>query len=93
MGFKQKTKRCMSAAQIESLPPTLEAFKENTKRAHFQVCIWKAALDEQPPYLVTLQFGWYKDDLAKSLHAVSLPHNVLLAPAKVLKMKNLHTQQ
>ncbi len=47
--------------------------KENTKRAHFQACIWKAALDEEPPKLDPLKFGWVKDDSSKSLSAISLP--------------------
>ena len=50
--------------RLKALPSTLEAFKENTKRAHFQACIWKAALDELPPNLDPLQFSWDKDDLA-----------------------------
>ena len=70
---------------LKAIPPTLEAFKENTKRAHFQACIWKAALDEEPPSLDPLKFGWVKDDLAKSLCAVPLPQDIPLAPAEVLK--------
>ena len=85
MGFQNRTKKCMPAAQV-AIPPTLEAFKENTKRAHFQACIWKAALDKEPPNLYPLKFGWVKDDLAKSLCAVPLPQDVPLALAEVLKM-------
>ncbi len=54
-------------------PPTSQSFKENTKRAHFQACIWKAALDEEPPKLDPLKFGWVKDDSSKSLSAIPLP--------------------
>ena len=54
-------------------------------KTHFQACIWKAALDEEPPNLDPLKFGWVKDDSAKSLGAIPLPQNVPLAPAEVLK--------
>ena len=56
------------------------------KEAHFQACIWKAALDEEPPNLDPLEFEWIKDDLAKYLCAVSLLQDVPLAPAELLKM-------
>ena len=59
--------------KLKAIPPTLEVFKENTKRAHFQACIWKAALDKESPNFDPLKFGWVKDDLAKSLCAVPLP--------------------
>ena len=71
--------------ELKAIPPTLEVFKENIKMAHFQACTWKAALDEEPPNLDPLKLGWVKDDLAKSLGAVSLPQNVPLAPAELLK--------
>ena len=48
--------------KLKAIPPTLEAFKESTKRAHFQAWIWKANLDEEPPNLNPLKFGWVKDD-------------------------------
>ncbi len=35
--------------KLKSLPPTVEAFRENVKRAHLQACIWKAALQQDPP--------------------------------------------
>ena len=43
-------------------------------------------MDEEPPNLDPLKFGWVKDDLDKSLCAVPLPQDVPLAPAEVLKM-------
>ena len=43
--------------KLKAIPPTMEASKENIKRAHFQACIGKAALDEEPPNLVPLKFG------------------------------------
>ena len=72
--------------KLKAIPPTLEVFKDNIKMAHFQACIGKAALDQEPPNLDPLKFGWVKDDLAKSLCAVPLPQDVPLAPAELLKM-------
>ena len=71
--------------RVKTIPPTNEAFKENSMRAHFQACICKAALDEEPPNLEPLKFGWVKDDSAKSLGAIPLPQDISLAPAEVLK--------
>ena len=39
----------------------------------------------EPPNLDLLKVVWVKDDLAKSLCAVPLPQDVLLAPAELLK--------
>ena len=62
--------------KLKAIPPTLEAFKENIKRAHFQACIGKAALAEEPPNFDPLKFGWVKDDLAKSHCTVPLPQDL-----------------
>ena len=62
-----------------SLPPTDLAFMENLKRAHFQICIWKHALDLNVPDLDPVQYGWTKDKAAKSLVAVHVPPNTDLA--------------
>ena len=53
-------------------------------RRNFQECIWKSALDEEPPNLHSLKFGWVKDDRTTSLGAIPLPQNIPLAPAEVL---------
>ena len=44
--------------KLKSLPPTVEACRENVKRAYFQDCICKAALQQDPPELDPLEFGW-----------------------------------
>ncbi len=75
----------MLLPKLKTIPPISQSFKENTKRAHFQACIWKAALDEEPPNLDPLKFGWVKDDSSKSLRAIPLPQDVPLAPPEVLK--------
>ena len=75
----------MPAAQTESYTTNSGDVQGKHKDTHFQACIWKAALDEEPPNLDPLKFGWVKDDLAKSLCAVPLPQDVPLAPAELLK--------
>ncbi len=72
--------------KLKAIPPSLESFKENIRRAHFQTGIWKAALDEEPPNLDPLKIWWFKNDLAKPLCAVPLPQAVPLTPAELLKM-------
>ena len=48
-----------------SLPPTDPAFMEKLKRAHFQICIWKHALDLNVPDLDPVQYGWTEDKATK----------------------------
>ena len=62
-----------------SLPPTDPAFMENLKRAYFQICIWKHALDLNVPDLDPVQCGLTKDNAAGSLVAVHVPPNTDLA--------------
>ena len=78
--------------KLKAIPPTLDAFKENIKRAHFQACIWKAALDEESPNLDPLKFGWVKDDLAKSLCAVPLPQDSSCT-SRITQNDSVHVQQ
>ena len=62
-----------------SLPPTDPALMEKLKRAHFQICIRKHALDLNVPGLDPVQYGWTKDKATKSLAAVHVPPNIDLA--------------
>ena len=68
-----------------SLPPTMEAFHENVKRAHFQCAIWKSALLD-PPDLDPTQYGWSRDEETKSLLPVVLPPTISPAPDYILKL-------
>ena len=43
--------------KLWSLPPTDPAFLEKLKRAHFQICIWKHALDLNVPDFDPVQYG------------------------------------
>ena len=73
--------------KLKSLPPTVEAFRENVKRAHFQGCIWKAALYQDPPELDPLEFGWASEGPSGAYCPVSLPSKVEVAPSDQLQLQ------
>ena len=73
--------------KLKSLPPNVEAFREK-KRAHFQTCIWKAALQQDPPELDPLEFGWASEGPSGAYCQVSLPRKVEVAPSDILKLIN-----
>ena len=51
---KRSEKSLASAPKLPSLPPTTASFYRNTMRAHFQACVWKHDVDENPPLLTHL---------------------------------------
>ena len=59
-------------------------FRENVKRAHFQACIWKAALQQDPPDLDPLEYGWTSEVQSGAYCPVSLPSKVEVAPSYIL---------
>ena len=72
--------------KLKSLPPTSEAFEQNVKRAHYQVCVWNAALQKDPPDLPPTEYGWEKDEATKALVPVTVAQGVEPAPADVLRL-------
>ncbi|KAG0719750.1 hypothetical protein GWK47_049874 [Chionoecetes opilio] len=86
---KTSKRKVTSIPKLKSLPPTSEAFEENVKRAHYQVCTWKAALEKNPPHLLPTDLGWEKDEATKSLLPITVPEGVALAPPDVLKVISL----
>ena len=56
------------------------------RRPHFQVSVWKAALEKGPPELAPTNFGWENDDASRSLLSVTISEGVALAPMCVLKV-------
>lgn len=82
---KTGRKSASKVPKLCSLPPTMEVFQENVKRAHFQCVIWKSALQE-PPHLDPTQYGWFRDEETKSLRPIMLPPTKLPAPDYVLKL-------
>ena len=73
------------APKMKSLPPTSEAFEQNVRRSHFQVSVWKAALEKDASELAPTNFGWEKDKASRSLLPVTTSEGVALAPMDVLK--------
>ena len=71
---------------LKSLPPTSEAFAENVKRVHLQVCIWKHAMDSDPPNLDPTLHGWQKEVPSKSLIPVPNSASTKPAPTEILEM-------
>ena len=69
-----------------SLPPTTEAFQLNVRRAHFQCAIWRRALMQEPPNLDPTEYGWFKNEVTKSLQPVTLLPTKLPAPDYILKL-------
>ena len=73
--------------KLKSLPPTVEAFRENVKRALFQACIWKAALQQVPPELDPLEFGWASE--GHQVHIYQCHYQVKLKlPLQIYKLIN-----
>jgi len=56
------------------------------RRAHYQVCIWKAAPEKDPLDLLPTDFGREKDEATKSLLPVTVAEGVALATPDVLKL-------
>ena len=81
-----ENKNTRQMPKLQSLPPTSEAFLENVKRAHLQTCIWKSALEQDPPDIDATSFGWSKDLHPTSLNPVMMPDDIPPAPAFVLKL-------
>lgn len=71
---------------LKSLPPTSAPFEENVKRAHLQVCIWKQAMDLDPPRLDLTLHGWQKDKASKSLSPGSTQPRTKAGPLEVLEL-------
>ncbi len=47
---------------LEKLPPTSDALKLHTQRAHFQAMVWKNALIAKPTLPLPEDHGWQKHD-------------------------------
>ena len=83
--YKTGRKSASKVPELCTLPPTVKAFEENAKRAHYQCAIWRNALQE-PPQLDPTKFGWSRNENTKSLEPVTLPSSTTQAPDYVLKL-------
>ena len=72
--------------KLSSLPPTTESFAENVKRAHLQACVWKHALDQNPPDMSSVEYGWVHSEATQSLTPRTVPDSVSPAPASIMKL-------
>ena len=72
--------------KLATLPPSSKAFSLHVKRAHYQACLWKAALQPDPPALAYSDFGWRPDHDSQILLPVPLPPDTMAAPERVLNL-------
>ena len=79
-------KSAKAVPKFASLSPTTEAFTENVKRAHHQACVWKHALDSDPPDMAPTNFGWIREEATRSLSPVTVPRGISLAPEEILQL-------
>ena len=86
MVLKKMKRTVTRVPKLKALPPTSNAFKENVNRAHIQVCIWKHALNADPPNLDPTLYGWQKDETSKSLIPVTTPAGTKPAPLEILEL-------
>jgi len=65
--------------KIKSLPPTDKSAIEHVKRARFQVLIWRAADQNNPPASNLSMFGWkIEEDIPVPVHGTVVAPNELL---------------
>lgn len=84
--WASKMGKCSQMPKLCSLPPTDESFQENVKRAQLQTCVWKCALEHNPPAMDPSEYGYFKDVDSKCLLPTTIPDNVALAPAEIMKL-------
>ena len=70
--------------KLNSLPPTMTAFKLHCQRAHFQTALWKATGMSSPPDLDPLHYGWEMN--GPELRPVYTQLGQLAAPDDVLNL-------
>ena len=84
--WSQKTGKSTTAPKLCSLPPTNEAFEQNVRRAHYQVCQWYSALTGDSPPLDPVDYGWEADDINKCLLPRNMKDGIPYAPEYILKL-------
>ena len=84
-----KTKMRRSALEPPThclLPPTSAAFRENALRAHFQVAVWRNALQTHPPLLDPTDHGWSHTGGSTRITPTIVPVATPLAADDLLKV-------
>ena len=69
-GWQRWQKRTSGRLLSYSLCHRNRRLSENVKGAHLQTCIWKSAMDSNPPGLNPTNFGWIKNTNSKILAPV-----------------------
>ena len=84
--WASKVSRSVACApKLASLPPTTEAFSQNTVPAHLQVAVWRNTMDPDPPTITPTSFGWTQR-YGKEMFPTLLPDAVPLVPDALLKV-------
>ena len=81
---KKNGKSQASAPNLAALPPTMPAFTENVKRAHFQSLLWRD-LSLDPRSLNPESYGWTKDEVNKTMTPTYAPENIKPVPDYILE--------
>ena len=90
-GAKMVRKGVCIQPELQYLPPSSTAFKENVKRAHLQATMWQTALNTDPPDMSSYDYVWLKYDHFKSLQPKTIPHDQQFAPSVILKITHSPT--
>ena len=56
------------------------------KRAHLPACVWKHALDSDPPDISLADFEWLPEETTQTLSPVAVPNGTALAPEEILDL-------
>ena len=85
--WKRKMSRgVLDAPKLCSLPPTRTAFVQNSLRAHYQLAVWKAALEENPPSLNPCELWWQEQEGSNRIFPTIVPADISLAPPDLVKI-------
>ncbi|KAG7157432.1 hypothetical protein Hamer_G005864 [Homarus americanus] len=79
-------KRLTLAPELRCLPPTTAAYDLHVLRAHYQIMIWRAAVEVGPPNHDPRQYGWSSDQASNLLLPVLLPSDVSPVPDIIQKL-------
>jgi hypothetical protein len=85
--WRRKMSKCLvDHPPLCALPPTKEAFDENSGRAHLQLAIWHSCTDPDPPNLNYKKLGWMTVEGSSKLKPVLLPKGTIIAPPELLRL-------
>ena len=71
-------------AKAEIPTANIRSIRQNVWHPHFQVSVWKVALEKDPLELAPTNFGWEKDEASRSVLPVTISEGLALAPMDVI---------